>query len=291
MLSIEQLNALDLRAWLGSQQEAASHLDLSQSQICRTGQQSLALLDGLGCALHHPVRHLHCDALGLMDKLRQVNQWMRFRDRSGLRLQSSCWLRHLVLDPMPEGWATNRAPLDRHNDCEAMVLLENRVIDAALVTGPERPADDHPCLETVELCRQPLVLLVDRQHPLSNERGLAASEICAVSELAHSSFVHRRCRQVMERLDHLLLAPEQRSKLCGLRGEPPTQARRYGTAMTCLIRPDLRPLDFAISHPALDVLVVHRDWSEHAVIRQLVRLLRQRLQGLQRHITGLELAC
>jgi hypothetical protein len=39
------------------------------------------------------------------------------------------------------------------------------------------------------------------------------------------------------------------------------------------------------------VLVVHRDWSEHAVIRQLVRLLRQRLQGLQRHITGLELAC
>jgi len=70
-----------------------------------------------------------------------------------------------------------------------MVLLENRVIDAALVTGPERPADDHPCLETVELCRQPLVLLVDSQHPLSNERGLAASEICAVSELAHSSFV------------------------------------------------------------------------------------------------------
>ena len=291
MLSIEQLSALDLRAWLGSQQEAAAHLDLSQSQISRNGQQSLILLNELGCALHNPVRHLHCDELGLLTKLRQVHQWMRFRDRRGLRLQSSCWLRHLVLEPLPEGWVANRAPLDRQNDCEALVLLENQVIDAALVTGPECPTADHPCLEAVVLSRQPLLLLVDGQHPLANERGLAASEISAVSELAHSSFVHRRCRQVMEGLDQHLLGRGQRSKLCALRSEPPGQARRYGTAMTCLIRPDLKALDFAISHPALDVLVVHRDWSEHPAIRALMQQLRQRLQRLQRCITGLELAC
>jgi len=291
MLSIEQLSALDLRAWLGSQHEAAAHLDLSQSQISRNGQQSLILLDGLGCALHRPVRHLHCDELGLLTKLRQVHQWMRFRDRKGLRLQSSCWLRHLALEPTPDGWVANRAPLDRHNDCEALVLLENHVIDAALVTGPERPAADHPDLVSVVLCRQPLLLLVDAQHPLARERGLAAGEISALSALTHSSFVHRRCRQAMEGLDQHLLGAGQRSRLCALRSEPPRQARRYGTSMTCLIRPDLQPLDFAISHPALDVLVVHRDWHEHGAIRALVQQLRQRLQDLQRCVSGLELAC
>jgi DNA-binding transcriptional LysR family regulator len=291
MLSFEQLSALDLRAWLGSQHEAAAHLDLSQSQISRNGQQSLILLNGLGCALHSPVKHLHCDELGLLTKLRQVHQWMRFRDGRGLRLQSSCWLRHLVLEPMPDGWVGNQASLDRHNDCEALALLENHVIDAALVTGPERPASDHPCLDSVVLSRQPLYLLVDGQHPLANERGLAASEISAGSELAHSSFVHRRCRHVMEELDQRLLGPGQRSRLCALRSEPPGPVRRYGSAMTCLIRPDLRPLDFSISHPALDVLVVHRDWSEHGAVRSLVQLLRQRLQGMQRCIAGLELAC
>ncbi|MFM1812146.1 MAG: hypothetical protein RLZZ336_1084 [Cyanobacteriota bacterium] len=291
MLSFEQLSALDLRAWLGSQQEAAAHLDLSQSQISRNGQQSLNLLHDLGCALHNPVRHLHCDELGLLTKLRQVHQWMRFRDHRALRLQSSCWLRHLVLEPMPDGWVANQAPLERHNTCEALVLLEQHVIDAALVTGPERPAADHPCLDTVELSRQPLLLLVGGQHPLAKERGLAASEISAVSKLAHSSFVHQRCRQAMEGLDQLLLGPGQRSRLCALQSEPPGPARRYGTAMTCLIRPDLQPLDFAISHAALDVLVVHRDWSEHPAIRMLVQHLRQRLQGLQRCVNGLELAC
>jgi hypothetical protein len=291
MLAIEQLSALDLQAWLGSQQEAAAHLDLSQSQISRSGHQSLIVLQGLGVELHRPVKHLHCDELGLLTRLRQVHQMKRFGDGRGLRLQSTCWLRHLVLEPMPDGWVGNRAPRDRHNDCEALALLENHVIDAALVTGPERPAADHPCLDSVVLSHQPLYLLVDGQHPLADERGLAASEIRACSELAHSSFVHRRCRQVMEGLDQLLLGPGQRSRLCSLRREPPGPVRRYGTAMTCLIRPDLRPLDFSISQPALDVLVVHRDWSGHGAIRALVQLLRQRLQGLQRCIAGLELAC
>ena len=291
MLSLEQLSALDLRAWLGSQQEAAAHLDLSQSQISRNGKQSLNLLNDLGCALSNPVPHLHCDELGLLTKLRQVHQWMRFRDRKGLRLQSSCWLRHLLLEPMPDGWVANQAPLERYNDCEALVLLENHVIDAALVTGPECPAADHPCLEGVVLGQHPLLLLVDGQHPLANERGVTASEISAVSELAHSSFVHRRCRAAMEGLDQLLLGPGLRSRLCALRGEPPGQARRYGTAMTCLIRPDLRPLDWAISHPAREVLVTHRSWSEHGAIRELVQHLRLGLQGLQRHVPGLELAC
>jgi DNA-binding transcriptional LysR family regulator len=289
MLSLEQLSSLDLRAWLGSQQEAAAVIGLSQSQICRNGQQSLALLDELGFELGCPTRHLHCDAQGLLAKLRQLHQWMRFRDHCTLRLQASCWLRHLLLDPVPEGWVANRGAIDRFNDCEALVLLEHQVIDAALVSGPERPPADDPCLHSFVLSSQPLLLLVPEHHALARERGLGGADICGTSELAHSSFVHERCRQVMERLDQMLLGPQQTSKLRTLKREPPGHARRYGTAMTCLIRPDLVALDYGISHPALDVLVVRHEWIDHPAITALVQLLRQRLVALQPRIDGLEL--
>lgn len=291
MLSLEQLSCLDLCAWLGSQQAAADHLQYNQSQICRQGRQGLTLLEGLGLELERPLRHLHCDELGMLTKLRQVHQWMRFRDRNGLRLQSSCWMRHLLLSPQPEGWRANPAPVDRFNDCEALVLLEHHVIDAALVSGPERPEPGHPCLQGIELCRQPLHVLVSAEHPLAFERGLAASDIDGSSDLGHSSFVHPRCRKAMEGLDRLLIAAAASRSLCGLKGEPPPHVRRYGTAMTSEIRPDLTALDFTIGHPALDVLVVHRDWAEHAAIRDLVKALRHRLHRLQHRISGLELAC
>mgnify|MGYP006288048221 CR=1 FL=1 len=289
MLSLEQLSALDLQAWLGSQKEAASVLGCSQSQISRKGKQGLHLLEELGLNLSRPAAELHDDSEGLLHKLRQVHQWMRFRDRSELRLQSSCWLRHLVLQPLPEGWIANRSELDRFNDRDSLALLQHRVIDAALVTGPERPPDDHPCLRTLVLSRQPLLLLVPQQHVLAQERGLRAGEIGSNSALGHSSFVAAPARRVMERLDQLLIAETPPTRFCNLQGEPPPQARRYGTAMTCRIRPDLTPLDFAVPHPALDVLVVRHDWIEHPAIDTLISVLRQRLNTLKPSIAGLEL--
>ena len=290
LLTLEHLSALDLQAWLGSQREASLHLGYSQSQISRKSQQGLRLLMELGVKLNQPAPDLHHDCQGLLNKLRGVHQWMRFRDRRDLRLQSSCWMRHLALEPMPEGWIANSGDLTRFNDCDVLSLLEHRLIDAALVTGPECPPDAHPSLCRLELSRQPLLLLVPRHHRLADECGLRVSEIAANSELAHSSFVPSRCRQVMEQLDSRLVDEARRSKLCTLRSEPPGHTRRYGTAMTCLIRPDLMPLDFAIPHPALDVLVVHRDWADHAAISELITVLRQRLDALKPSIAGLELS-
>jgi len=43
-------------------------LDLSQCRISCNGQKYRMLLDGLGCALHSPVSHLHFDELGLLTK-------------------------------------------------------------------------------------------------------------------------------------------------------------------------------------------------------------------------------
>lgn len=288
MLSLEQLSALDLRAWLGSQQEASVLLGISQSHVCRVGQQSLALLRSLRLDPQQPAPHLLHDSLGLLDRLREIHQIVRFRDGSGLRLQTTCWLRQLVLDPLPEGWLANVAAVDRSNDCEALPLLEHRILDAALVTGPECPPDDHPCLLSLEISRQPLMLLVPERHPLAGERGLSAAEISAASELGFSRFVHQLCRRGMEGLDRLLLGATPDPSRLAARAEPPALARRYGTAMTTLVRPDLVRLDFAVPYPARDVLVVHRDWIDHPAITSLVGQLRQRLEGWRRRIPGLE---
>lgn len=288
MLTVEELICLDHRAWLHTQQRVADQLGYSQSQVCRIERRCLKTLKELGLPLSQRHCHLYDDDLGLLSSLRRIHQVLRFEQRRGLRLQTTTWLRHLVLEPAPPGWSVNPAPLHATNDCSSVELVEARVIDAALVTGPETPHAAHPNLCSITLSQHPLLLLVPGDHALAREGGLSQDDIKGHSELAHSSFINTRCREVMEVLDTRLLAATT-SSLTGLQGEPPPHARRFGTAMTCLIRPDLVPIDFQVPRPAADVLVMHRDWIDHPGAAELLTLLREQLQGLQKQIPALTL--
>ena len=169
-------------------------------------------------------------------------------------------------------------------------LLDQHIIDAALVTNPEAPLQSDRHYKCFHLSNQPLFLLVSPSNALARETGLSPTEVCSNTELGHSTFVSKDCRGVMERLDsHLFGVENSRGTPC--QNEPLPSARRYGTAMTMLIRPDLVKLDLKMDFPAGDILVVKRELAEHPQIFKLILELKKRLQTLQNKINGLEILC
>jgi len=285
MLSIEELACLDLHAWLGTQQAVAEQLVSSQSRICRIAKRSCHRLNELGLTLTSRSHPVIADDQGLLAQLRTIHQALRFHQQRGLRLQATTWLRHLALEPVPCNWVVNPAPLHGSNNCASLALLEERVIDAAPITGPEAVADEHPQLCFMTLSRKPLQILVHRQHCLARDKGLTIGDIADNSTLTHSSFINPGCRRILERMDAAMIASGGRP----CRRLESAAARLYGNAMTCLLKPELVALDFETPYTSADVVAPHHDWSTHPALRALLTLLRDRLSLLRKRIPSLDL--
>ena len=288
MLTIEELNCLDLPVWLGNQQEAGQVLNVTQSKVSRHNTTCHHIFKALGLRVAEHNCGYCGDEHGLLVDLRYIHQLNRFMLGAGLRIQATCWTRELLLEPLPPGWVANQAAPHRFNDCQTQLLLHNHVIDAALVTAPEAPAPDDPVLCGLVLYEEPLILAVDKNHALANERGLSAGEIATESEFAHFTYSSSATRGCAEHLDqHLMGSPP--SRWTSLRREPPKHVRRFSTCTTGLLRPDLVPLDFAIPYTSADVLVVRHEWADHPAITALISALKPALVQLQRKVPDLEL--
>jgi len=289
LIEIEQLAALDLCAWTGSQSEAARILNTDQSTVSRSLYKSQKLLSSIGINLDPIRKYAFRDNQDILKDQRRLHQLIRLLQGKGLRIQATCWGRHLLLEPTPEGWIPNKAAINNFKHCETLQLLEDHIIDAALVTNPEAPPASDQRYARYHLSNQPLFLLIPKTHILANEHGLSSGEATRHTELGHSGFVSKECRGVMEKLDQVLFGAQEFQHTSSYK-EPPRHTRRYGTAMTMLIRPDLTRLDLAVEFPAGDILIVKQELAEHPEILRLVLELKKRLGFLQPKINGLEIA-
>ena len=288
MLEIEQLAALDLCTWTGSQCETARILKTDQSTISRSIRKSESLLSSLGIKRNPCERYTFEDKQEILKGQRKLHQLIRFLQGKGLRIQATCWARHLMLEPTPEGWIPNQAAVHNFKHCNTLQLLEEHIIDAALVTNPEAPPPSDSRYACYHLSNQPLFLLVPEINTLAKEQGLSPTEVASYTELGHSVFVSKECRAVMERVDEKLFGMQDH-RLSSSQKEPPIHARRYGTAMTMLIRPDLTRLGVHMDFPAADILVIKEELAEHPEIIKLVLQLKKALGNLQPIINGLEI--
>ena len=287
MLEIESLAAIDHYIWTGTQVEAADHLRLHQSTLSRQLQQARKILASIGIRYDKSIESRFIDEDEILRSQRKIHQIIRFKQAKGLRVQASCWARNLLLQPIPEGWIANKADPSKFNHCNTTSLLDQYIIDAALVSKPEAPASGDTRFAQFHLSNQPLFLLTTKSHVLSNERGLTNSDLSSQTRLGHSGFVSKECREVMEKLD-LSLFGRQNETFTSSFEEPPPHARRYGTAMTMLIRPDLERLDYPMAFPAGDILVVKHELGEHPEILKLVNSIKEKMRDFQPKIDGLE---
>ena len=290
MIEIEQLAVLDLCAWTGSQLEAARILSFNQISISRNLYKAKAVLGSVGIECLGGDKYSFEDSCQILKAQRKIHQQIRFDQTKCLRIHANCWVRHLLLEPPPEGWIPNQAAIKKFRHCDAIELLDKHVIDAALVANPEAPLDCDSRYHRYPISNQPLFLLVSTCNALASETGLSLAEVSSTTELGHSSFVSKECRRVMERLDsHLFGAQDPR--YFHSQKEPPPTTRRYGTAMTMLIRPDLVKINAKMDFLAGDILVVKKELADHPEILKLIAQLRNRLQALQNKINRLEILC
>lgn len=181
MVSLDQLAALDLVLWLGTNQRAAVVARTNQSTISRRSRIALEQFSLRLSRNSHGWRL--CGESELLALERQLHQRARLQGRLPLRLEVPHWTRR-SLPPLPPGWTTSPAAI--RPVCEDPVsLLRRRVIDACLVTPTQMPerCDD---LVVRDLVHRPIELtLFSDSWPADGRAAL---------ELSLMPFLPRSCR-------------------------------------------------------------------------------------------------
>jgi len=170
VVTLEQLEALDLLIWLQTTERAAAMARTDQSTISRRSRMTL---QQFGLKLMRSSGGRCCDGnTELLQLQRLVHQRARLQGREPLRLQVPYWTRRMAQWRLPKGWCSN--PPDPAVACEDPVgLLRDRVIDACLITSCQLPAQAEDLI-LFELYRRPLELTVFGSVPAPH----AASAVC-----------------------------------------------------------------------------------------------------------------
>lgn len=203
VVSVELLAALDALLWLRTGERAASYLQCTQSTVSRQCRRCLELF-GLKMVKRAGEWRLLGDQT-LLDLQRGVHQLLRWRQGSGLRLDTQHWCRHLLEPAAPWPWVSGNSNFFEY--AQPLELLRRGVLDAWLCSAPDLP--EHPDLHAVQLTAMPMQLVVKPGHPLL-ERGeqLRFADLADYPVLPLPDGAFPRAQRVLEELQ-LWSCPER----------------------------------------------------------------------------------
>ena len=238
MVSLDQLEALDLLIWLGTSERAGRMARTNQSTISRRSRQVLRTFE----------LHLSRSSDGwrtrgnesLLALERQLHQHARLLGHRPLRLQAPFWTGHRRLRRLPPGWRVN--PPSAMAVCENPVaLLRSHVIDAALLTPTQMPPeqDDLVCME---IYGSPIELTVLTEGGLSDPLGAyqALRELGALV-LRQPSFLPHSCLLRCQDWFNELLPGTDRSELPARRSLSRTTTTEMATGLSvAFLTPEMR---------------------------------------------------
>lgn len=132
MVTLQELEALDLMLWLRSGNTVAALVGANQSSISRRSQRALQRFQAR-LRRHGPGWSIQTRFHVLLDLERRLHQQFRLHRQQGLRLNVPRWSQPPLRDCLLPGWVVNpeHGPLRCDNPLE---LLRSHVIDACLVT-------------------------------------------------------------------------------------------------------------------------------------------------------------
>ena len=162
VVSIEELDCLDLLIWLQTGAEAASRLSSSQPRISRIVQKVSGLF-GVDISKENGEWGINGD-IALLNLERRGHQEYRWRMGRALRIDAQCHSGLLFCDSVPDEWIAGN--FDYLENFSPLQHLCNSVIDAWIACYPDVPDEEDEDFACFHLSRLPLCLVVGEGHPL-----------------------------------------------------------------------------------------------------------------------------
>ena len=285
MVGLEDLAMLDTQIWMRSGEITAQRLHCAQSTVSRRNADTLRRL-GLSMQRDEGEWQLQGDQqLLLMERAVHQLHRLRLASDSSLRLEANFWAGPQLAQPLPESWIGGC--WDHVGMHRPLQLLRERVIDAWIGSyQPDLPDSTDPDLVVIDLCRAPVYLIADAQHPLSGRSDLTRLDLDPYPSLALPAGLFPKTEQTLRGLG--LWSSEARMK----RYKPEAWQGRtqdqvtlsYATPLALAMMPGLVRLDFDLGLISGESLVIRRDVVEERAVQVLLTTLRERIEQLaKRH--------
>ena len=279
MVTLDQLEALDLIYWTRSGVFASKLAYCDESSLSRRANQTLKIF---GLALDRSNFQI-CGDESLLNLQRAVHQHARCRGDRPIRLDATHLIRHVLVNPdVPAG--TILGPCDHVGFGRIVQLIKSRVLDAWITSDLfDLPDDDE--LEVLHLWHWPPLLAVHASHPLAGRSNLTAEILSGFPSLI---LPHNLYPKLSEALHSLGFGKKTQMRRYdkGSWSLPSADAMTivYGSCLSLEYDTDLVALDWDLGLTGGEALVFRRDISKYPWLSSLLDDLKARQNELiKRH--------
>lgn len=276
MVSIEQLESLDLLQWFRSGAAAARSSHCDESSITRRTRASLKALS-LELFRDSEFRLVGASKLLLMQRF--VHQQARFLGHRPLRLDATHYIRQLLCAPPVPGWILG--PCDHRGNAVMLGLLQERVIDA-YITSDLKGVPSSPELTVIALWDWPGQLVVDNCHPLANDRGLSRGDIDKFPMLTLPDDLYPELASEVRAMGFVGTSLLDRYDVGSWdRITEDAVSISYGSCISLAANYNLSPLDWKHDFIGGEALILLTEWLDEPANSLLLEDLRSRQKTLQ----------
>jgi hypothetical protein len=276
VVTIEQLEALDLLIWTRSGADAAERAFCDQSSISRRVGAVLAVFN---LTLKRGLDYQLIGDLVLLRLQRWVHQHARFLGHRTLRLEANHYIRDQLIDPPLLGWMLG--PCHHRGYSTLLSLLRERVIDA-WITSDLLDLPESTEFAVIPLWEWPGELVVHPCHPLAHERRLTPGDLDRFPSLMLPDQLYPK------------LAAAIHVKGFGKKDQffrydigswdaftEDAVTISYGSCLSRSASPNLCSLEWDLGLTGGEALIVLREWIDEPALAALIEDLRRRQAWLQ----------
>ena len=284
MVTIEQLEALDMLLWQRSGAAAAASCHCDQSSISRRVDAALKVF---GLSIKRDHEYLLRGDKRLLFSQRYVHQQARFIGFSNLplRIEATHYIRNFLANPSLPGWVLGPC---HHRGYKALLsMLDDRIIDA-WITSDLLDLPETSDYTLFRLWDWPGDLVVSPSHPLAHESKLSLDDVKRFPSLVLPEELYPGLAHAVHAkgLGHSMqLARYDKGSWLGMTEDAVTIS--YGNCLTIDSDPSLVSIDWDLGLVGGEALIVLSEWAEQPAIALLLEDLRRRLFALQDRVPQL----
>jgi hypothetical protein len=177
------LRYLDFQIWLRSGEECAKRLFATQSTISRRNAETLKTLN-LKIKRDDFGEWVTDGDTKFLNMERIIHQLYRLgNNEEKLRLEATFWAGPTLATPEPEGWING--VWDHIGMTRPLHLIREGIIDAWISSyQPDLPERDDPHFAVIDLCKTPVKLVANKNHPLTQKKYLCKKDLEAFPSLS-----------------------------------------------------------------------------------------------------------